>query len=106
VSPGTDIDRLEKRLLHGLGFRLDRLARLLERAQVAEYVQMLQRPRRIIFISFISGLFRGLGFAVGFTLLGALVIYLLQIVVRLNLPVIGRFIADLVRIVQVQLQAF
>ena len=42
---------------------------------------------------------RGLGMAVGFTLLGALVIYLLQRLVLLKLPLISDFIAQLVRLV-------
>ena len=42
---------------------------------------------------------QGLGMAVGFTLLGALVIYLLQRLVLLKLPLISDFIAQLVRLV-------
>ena len=35
----------------------------------------------------------------GFTLLAAVIIYILQGVVKLNLPIIGKFISDIVNIV-------
>jgi hypothetical protein len=41
--------------------------------------------------------------AIGFTILAAVVLYLLQRVILLNLPLIGDFIADIVQIVQKQL---
>jgi hypothetical protein len=41
--------------------------------------------------------------AIGFTLLAALVLYVLQKIVILNMPLIGDFIADLVNIVQHEL---
>jgi len=83
---------------------IEELAVHLEKANVAEYVQLLLEPRRLLVLNFVAGLARGLGIAVGFTLLGALVVVLLQRVVMLNLPLIGSFIADIVRIVQMQLR--
>nr|WP_246451982.1 DUF5665 domain-containing protein [Alkalicella caledoniensis] len=76
----------------------------MERMQLAEYMNMLNDPKRYLMVNFLGGVARGLGMAVGFTLLGALVIYFLQRVVLLNLPVIGDFIADIVRLVQNQTQ--
>ncbi|MDQ7793980.1 MAG: DUF5665 domain-containing protein [bacterium] len=75
----------------------------MERMKLAEYVAMLQRPRRLLYLNFVSGLARGLGFAVGFTILGAVVLYALQRVLMLNLPVVGGFIAEIVRIVEERL---
>ena len=43
---------------------------------------------------------RGVGIAVGFTILGAIVLYFLRKLVMLNLPLIGDFIAEIVRMVQ------
>ena len=67
-----------------------------------EYVRYLNRPWKLIGANFFSGLVRGFGMAVGFTLLGAIVIYFLQHIAYQNLPVIGDFIAEIVRIVQAQ----
>jgi len=49
---------------------------------------------------FINGIVRGLGFSIGFSILGALLLYVLRRVALSNLPVIGRFLADLVKIVE------
>ena len=42
--------------------------------------------------------------AIGFTILAALVLWLMQRLVVLNLPLIGNFIAEIVRLVQYELQ--
>lgn len=79
---------------------VERLALALERARIGDYVQLTRDPLRLVYVSFVSGVARGLGLALGFTVLGAIVIYVLQRVVALNLPVIGQIIADLIQIVQ------
>ncbi|HZJ84303.1 MAG TPA: DUF5665 domain-containing protein [Syntrophomonadaceae bacterium] len=76
----------------------------MEKMRLAEYVEMLERPRRLLYINFLIGLARGFGSAIGFTILAAAVIYFLQKVILLNLPIIGEFIADIVSIVQIQLK--
>ncbi|MGB8955931.1 MAG: DUF5665 domain-containing protein [Tumebacillaceae bacterium] len=89
-----DIDRL--------GAMIERLAVQLERANFAEYVQLMQRPRRILWLNFLGGMARGLGVAIGFTLITAALVYLLQQMTVL--PYIGDFIADIVRIVNSHLE--
>jgi len=79
--------------------QLAKISRNMERLGIAEYVEMLHNPRRLFWSNFLAGLSRGLGTAVGFTLLGALVIYLLNRLVMLNLPVISDFLAQLVEMV-------
>lgn len=91
-------------LIEALKEKVEELSLNLERMKLAEYVELLNNPKRLLFINFISGLARGLGIAVGFTLLGALVLYILQRLVVLNLPVVSDFIATLVHLVQLQLQ--
>jgi hypothetical protein len=83
--------------------KLDEISVAMEKLGIAEYVEMLNNPRRLFYINFWSGLVRGFGMAIGFTLLAALVIYILQQIVVLNTPLIGNFIADLINIVQNQL---
>lgn len=84
--------------------KIEDMSHKMEKLQLAEYVDMLNNPKRYLMTNFLGGVARGLGMAVGFTLLGAIVIYLLQRLVLLNLPVIGDFIADLVKLVQDQIQ--
>lgn len=90
-------------LLLGLNRKLEEMAETMHKIGVAEYIEMLRHPRRLFWINFWSGVARGLGMAIGFTILAALVLYLLQRAILLNLPVIGDFIADIVQIVQKQL---
>ncbi|MFZ5643148.1 MAG: DUF5665 domain-containing protein [Bacillota bacterium] len=79
------------------------LAINMEKMKLAEYVDLLNSPWRLLWVNFISGIARGLGIAIGFAILGALIIIFLQKLVELNLPVIGGIIADIVEIVQQQL---
>ena len=82
----------------GLEKRLNELALMLEKLKLADYLMHLNNLKRMIWVGFLGGLARGFGLAVGFTLLGALVIYLLQQAFVNNLPVIGDIIADIVEI--------
>lgn len=76
------------------------LSENIEKLKLGEYIEMLNSPKSIAYSNFIWGLWRGLGMAVGFTILGAAVLYLLKYLVALNLPLIGGFIADIVKNVQ------
>jgi len=96
-------DNKDENKLNRLSEKIDKLAIDIEKMGIAEYVAMLRSPRRLLFINFLSGLARGFGMAIGFTVLAALVLYLLQKIVVLNMPVIGNFIADIVSIVQNEL---
>ena len=80
--------------------KLEELSDRVQGNTIAEYVEMLRSPRRMIFINFIAGLARGFGIAIGATLLGAVFLFVLFRLASLNLPVIGRFIAEIVVIVQ------
>lgn len=79
---------------------LHRLTVQMEKVKLAECVELLNKPGRLLWLNFLAGIARGLGMAVGFTFLGAILIFFLRRMVALNLPVIGRFIAEVVFIVQ------
>lgn len=72
----------------------------LERAKLGNYVDLMQSPGKMIVLNLFAGIARGLGVAIGFTILGAIVIYLLQKLVILNLPIIGGLISEVVKLVQ------
>lgn len=76
----------------------------MNKAGLAEWVELFRRPRRLLFLNFLSGIARGFGIAVGFTVIGALFLVLLGYLARLNIPIIGEFIADIVRIVRLELR--
>jgi hypothetical protein len=84
--------------------KLEQVSADLENASLAEYVEMLKRPRRMLYVNLLAGMARGLGMAVGFTVLGALFLFILTRSFIANLPLVGGFIAELVRIVQENLR--
>lgn len=57
------------------------------------------RLKRLLWQNFLAGLMRGFGTAIGFTLLGGLVILLLRHMVTWDLPGLGSFLAELTQIV-------
>jgi len=93
-----------KRMMCSLSQRLNELLLLLEKLKLADYLKHLNNIKRMMWVNFIGGLARGFGIAVGFTLLGALVLYILQKTFLNNLPVIGNIIADIVKIANEKLQ--
>ena len=91
----------EKSLLKGLNSKIGKLASSLERARIDEYTSMLARPWKFFLFNFLVGIFRGLGIAVGLTLIAAVVFYFLsKILVRMvDLPFIGMYIGEIVKFV-------
>jgi hypothetical protein len=80
--------------------QVETIANHLERAQLAEYVQLLNSPRKLIMRNLLAGTARGIGIAIGFTVFSATIVYVLRQIGALDLPIIGHYIADLVEAVQ------
>lgn len=99
----NDLTMLQKSLA-ALDKRMQHIASEMERTHIAEYVDLLNRPFSLIWRNLLSGVARGVGIAIGFTFFAATILYVLQILGALNLPIIGDYIADIVRIVQIQLE--
>lgn len=72
----------------------------LERLRLADYLRHVEDPWRLIRVQFIGGVFRGLGMAVGFTVLGAVLVLILRQLAQRNLPLIGGFLRQLVQMVE------
>jgi len=83
--------------------RFEYLSQRIEQMHLDAYLRYVHDWRRRLFFDFLSGVARGIGFSVGFSILGALLLYLLRNMALANLPVIGRFLAELVRIVETNL---
>ncbi len=84
--------------------QIDRWIEAMERLRLADYVRYADDRRRMFWSNFWGGVARGVGMAVGFTILGALLILLLQDLARRNLPLIGDALAQIVRVVQRQME--
>jgi len=84
--------------------RMDELTTKQEWAGFVEYIMYIQDRRRLLITNLIAGMMRGMGFAVGFTILGALVILLARQLALANLPGIGDFFAEVVKMVELKLR--
>ncbi len=84
--------------------RMEEYLAALERLRLNEYVRYLDNPRRMMRAQFLGGLARGMGMAIGFTVLGAVLVILLQRLAQHNLPFIGDLLAQIVEIVQNRLE--
>ncbi len=89
-----------RRVIDSIDKKVEKISREIEGMKIAEYVEMIEHPKRMLWVNFLGGIVRGVGMAIGFTILGAVLLYLLREAVKLNLPLIGQFIAEVVRIVQ------
>lgn len=96
-------NRLSSGLLQTLLNKLEELVQALEKASLAEYIQLYRQPKRLLYLNFLAGLVRGFGLAIGFTVVGAFFLYGLGKIASLNLPIVGGFIAEITRIVQNEL---
>ncbi|NLY56232.1 MAG: hypothetical protein GX058_06965 [Firmicutes bacterium] len=100
------MESTDRRVQAELADQIRELIAGLEKASIAEYVKFLENPTRMLVVNFLNGVARGFGFAVGFSLIAALFLYALGYLAQLNLPVIGTFIAELVQLVQGQLESY
>jgi len=69
-----------------LNQNIERLLRFLEKKDIEQLVHVLGTKKEIIKRNFLGGIFRGMGFGIGVTIITAIIIYFLQRLVRLNLP--------------------
>lgn len=76
---------------------MEKLLRKMDGIRIAEYIEMISNPKKVIFLNFVAGLTRGLGMGIGFTVLAGIVLYLMRSWV--NLPVVGRLVAELLDII-------
>lgn len=91
---------LRKKKYNLLNKSIDDLANTLEKGNLNELTYILGSKKEIIVRNLIAGIFRGVGVGIGVTIISALLILLLQRIVKLNIPIIGEYVSDIVEIVQ------
>ncbi|NLJ79659.1 MAG: hypothetical protein GX335_01375 [Firmicutes bacterium] len=90
-------------LLRNIFLKLEELIQALGKANIAEYIELYRKPKRLLYLNFLAGIVRGFGLALGFTVVGAFFLYILGKIASLNLPIVGEFIAEITRIVKNEL---
>ena len=84
----------------GMANKMEEQLLRMEQLRLSEFVAYEKNWKKRLLMQFVGGIARGLGTAVGFTLLGALVVWLLQGLVQRNLPIIGDFLTQLLNLVE------
>ena len=69
--------------------------------------ELMSRPGRLMWINFLAGIVRGIGFTIGVTVLGGLVLSWALSFLKpvLQVPVVGGYVAEIVASVQRQVDA-
>lgn len=83
-----------------LNITTKKLNELFEKSNIEQLVELLGNKKKLFLINLFSGMFKGLGIGIGFYIITAIVIILLNYIVKLNIPIIGDYIADIVEIVE------
>lgn len=83
-----------------LNSNIEHLLEYLESKNIQELIYIFGSKKEIAKRNLIAGIFRGIGFGLGVTSITAVIVYFLQRLVKLNLPIIGKFIHDIVEIVE------
>jgi|SRR5690554_1754649 len=86
-----------------LSRQIQNLNKLLAKYNLHDLTEILSSPLRLMSLNFLAGLSRGFGIAVGLTLIAGVFLTILAKIASWNLPVISKFIAEIVRLVEVQL---
>ena len=80
--------------------QIEELNKKIEEVKLKEYVELMGNTKKLLWKNFISGIAKGVGTAIGFTILGAIVLIILRKIVLLNIPVSGKYLKDILDIVE------
>ena len=82
---------------------IERLISTIERMRLDEYLEYVSNRRRLVLTNLLYGMLRGLGFSLGFTVLGAAALVLLRGIITENIPLIGGFIAEVIHEIEARM---
>lgn len=90
----------KKRKIKLLEKNIENLNQILTKNNVLDFAELLGNKKELLKRNLLSGIAKGIGGGIGFYLLTAVLILLLQKIVKLNIPIIGKYIADLMEIAE------
>lgn len=80
--------------------KIEQLNNNFERSNLEELSYILGNKLEIAKRNLLAGILRGIGLGIGFTLITAVILIILQKIVLLNIPVIGEYIGDIIDIIE------
>ena len=90
----------KKKKINILNNSIEKLSDALQKGNIEELTYILGSKKEIIIRNFIAGIFRGVGIGIGVTVITAILIMILNKIVALNIPLIGKYVTDIVEIVE------
>ena len=76
------------------------LLQRLDNAGLTEYVRLSQKTGRILWLNFLSGIARGLGFSIGASLVLAVVYKILARIISMNIPYLTELLQQIMSMAQ------
>lgn len=80
--------------------KIDDLNYKITKNKIIELGEVIGSWRKLLWRNFVSGITKGMGIGIGFSIITAIIIVILNRIITLNIPVISQYIADIVEIVQ------
>ena len=80
--------------------QLDALVSRLENSGIAEYVKLSQRTGKILWLNFISGIARGLGFTIGASIVLAIIYKIISYIIGMNIPYLTELLREIMETVK------
>lgn len=80
--------------------KIDNINEKIDKSRIVEISYIIGDKKEIIKRNLLAGISRGIGIGIGITLISSAIVYLLQKIIKLNIPVLGEYIADIVAIVK------
>ena len=75
--------------------KIDNINKKLDKSGIIEMSYIMGSKKEIIKRNLIAGMSRGIGIGIGITLISSIIVYFLQKLIKLNIPVLGEYIADM-----------
>ena len=79
---------------------INNLNKTFEESNFIELSYLIGNKKEIVKRNLLAGISRGVGIGIGVTLITAILVAILQKIVTLNIPVIGKFVSDIIDIVK------
>ena len=83
-----------------LNKKIDKLISIIEKSNLQELFFIFGSKKEIIKRNLLAGVFRGIGIGIGVTIITSILVIILNKIVTLNIPIIGEYISEIVKIVE------
>ncbi len=80
--------------------KIDELNESLLKSNILEITTLMGNRKELLLRNFLAGISRGIGIGIGVSIITAILVLILKKLVTLNIPVIGKYLADIVDVVQ------